>query len=181
MATVPRGTMSDLLKIVLQQNYFQFTDQLYHQIQGTAMGTKMAPSYANIFMAELEEMLLANYHIKPSLWKRYIDDILCFWPNTPLELDKFIEYLNQSHPTIKFTHESSTTSVDFLDLTIYKGQRHSSSFLLDIKPFLKPTNKFQYLEYNSAHPKGTFASLTKGVLTEPVQTKKHTNRFQTNS
>ena len=163
--TIPQGTMSDLLKIVLQQNYFQFTDQVYHQIQGTAMGTKMAPSYANIFMAELEEMLLANYPIKPSLWKRYIDDILCFWPNTPLELDKFIEYLNQSHPTIKFTHESSTTSVDFLDLTIYKGQRHSSSSLLDIKPFFKPTNKFQYLEYNSAHPKGTFASLTKGELT----------------
>ena len=72
-AAIPQGTMTDLLNIVLQQNYFQFADKIYHQIQGTAMGTKMAPSYDNIFMAESEGKLLANYPIKPSLWKRYID------------------------------------------------------------------------------------------------------------
>ena len=72
--TIPQCTMKDLLNIVLQQNYFQFADKIYHQIQGTAMGTKM---YANIFMAELEEKLLADYPIKPLLWKRYTDDILC--------------------------------------------------------------------------------------------------------
>ena len=129
------------------------------------MGTKMAPSYANIFMAELEEKLLANYPITPLLWKRYIDDILCIWPGPPSELNQFMQYLNQSHPTIKFTHESSTNSVDFLDLTIYKGTRHATSLILDLKPYFKQTNKFQYLEYNSSHPRGTFASLVKGELT----------------
>ena len=48
---IPPGAMSDLLSIVLTQNYFQFNDSMYHQVQGTAMGTKMAPSYANLFMA----------------------------------------------------------------------------------------------------------------------------------
>ena len=157
--------MTDLLGIVLKQNYFQFADKMYHQIQGKAMGTKMAPSYANIFMAELEEELLANYPITPLLWKRYIDDILCIWPGPPSELNQFMQYLNQSHPTIKFTHESSTNSVDFLDLTIYKGTRHATSLILDLKPYLKKNNKFQYLEYNSSHPRGTFASLVKGELT----------------
>ncbi len=54
-------TLSDLLKIVLKNNYFQFADQMYHQKQGTAMGTVVAPSYANLFMADLEEKLLAGY------------------------------------------------------------------------------------------------------------------------
>ena len=63
--SLPSGTMKDLLGIVLQQNYFQFADKMYHQIQGTAMGTKMAPSYANVFMAELEETLIENYPKKP--------------------------------------------------------------------------------------------------------------------
>ena len=106
--TLPPGTMQDLLGIVLEQNYFQFTNRIYHQVQGTAMGTKMAPSYANIFMAELEEKLLNNYPTKPLLWKRYIDDILCIWPGPPTELDSFLQYLNKSHPTIKFTYDETT-------------------------------------------------------------------------
>ena len=163
--TIPPGNMKDLLGIVLKQNYFQFADRMYHQIQGTAMGTKMAPSYANIFMTQLEEKLLANYAIKPSLWYRFIDDIFCIWPGPQSELKQFLKYLNEAHPTINFTYESSTKSVDFMDLTIYKGPRHNSSLILDIKPFFKPTNKFQYLEFSSAHPRNTFASLTKGELT----------------
>ena len=162
---IPPGTMADLLGIVLEHNYFQFADKMYHQVQGTAMGTKMAPSYANIFMAELEEKLLDNYPTKPLVWKRYIDDILCIWPGPPSQIDHFMLYLNQSHPTIKFTHEHSTQSINFLDLTIYKGSRHTASLILDLKPFFKPTNKFQYLEYNSAHPRNIFSSLVKGELT----------------
>ena len=143
------------------------------------MGTKMAPSYANIFMAELEEQLLGNYPIKPLLWKRYIDDILCIWPESPSGLDHFIQYLNQSHPTIKFTYESSTQSVNFLDLTIYKGHRHTASLILDLKPFFKATNKFQYLEYSSAHPKGTFSSVVKGELTRLLRACSNEESYQT--
>lgn len=162
---IPPNTMSDLLKIVLTKNYFQFNESMYHQIQGTAMGTKMAPAYANIFMAELEEQLLDSYTTKPILWKRYIDDILCIWPGPPEDLANFIRYLNEAHPTIKFTHECSKKSVDFLDITIYKGERFNTSNVLDVKPFFKKTNKFQYLEFTSAHPKQTFKSLIKGELT----------------
>ena len=80
---------------------------------------------------------------------------------------EFIDYINVSHPTIKFTYESSPHTVDFLDLTVYKGDRYHSTGLLDIKPFFKKTNKFQYLLYTSAHPKKTFRSLLKGELTLP--------------
>ncbi len=162
---LPPGTMSDLLKIVLTKNYFQFVDQMYHQIQGTAMGTKMAPAYANLFMAELEEKLLNSYPTKPLIWKRYIDDVFCVWPGPPEDLKRFIDFLNEAHPTIKFTYECSDTSIDFLDLTLYRGERYKTHKILDIKPFFKKTNKFQYLEYSSAHPKKTFSSLIKGELT----------------
>ncbi len=162
---IPPGTMKDLLNIVLTKNYFQFADTMYHQVQGTAMGTKMAPAYANLFMAELEERLLDNYHIKPIIWKRYIDDVLCIWPDTEQELEKFMDYLNSSHDTIKFTYEHSKDSIDFLDITLYKGNRHDREQKLDVKPFFKKTNKFQYLQYSSAHPKTTFSSLIKGEMT----------------
>lgn len=162
---IPQGTMADLLDIVLTQNYFQFADSMYQQVQGTAMGTKMAPAYANLFMADLEEKILANSPIDPILWKRYIDDVLCIWPGSQEQLQDFIKYLNRAHPTIKFTYESSTTSIDFLDITIYKGKRYTTKGILDIKPYFKKTNKFQYLEYSSAHPRNTFKGLVKGELT----------------
>ena len=62
-------------------------------------------------------------------------------------------------------HQQSWININFLDLPISKGKRHASSHILDITPFIKPTNKPQYLQYDSTHPKGTFASLAKGELT----------------
>jgi len=174
---IPPGTMSDLLNIVLTQNYFQFADSMYHQVQGTAMGTKMAPAYANLFMADLEEKLLQNSTTDPILWKRYIDDILCIWPGSPEQLQNFIDYLNRAHPTIKFTCECSTTSVDFLDITIYKGKRYNRERTLDVKPYFKKTNKFQYLEYSSAHLKNTFRSLVKGELTRLLRACSDTDEY----
>ena len=90
---IPPGTMSDLIRTVLTHNYFQFADHMYHQVQGTAMGTRMAPAYANLFMADLEEKLLADYPTKPILWKRYIDDILYIWPNS-YGMTDFMRYFN---------------------------------------------------------------------------------------
>ena len=39
------------------------------------MGTKMAPSYANIFMGDLEERLLLSSLKQPLSWFRFIDDV----------------------------------------------------------------------------------------------------------
>ena len=43
-----------LLNFVLKHNYFTYNSSTYHQLQGVAMGTKMAPSFANLFMGTLE-------------------------------------------------------------------------------------------------------------------------------
>ena len=47
----------------------------YLQTHGTAMGTKIAVAFANIFMAEVETEILNQSTLKPIVWKRYIDDI----------------------------------------------------------------------------------------------------------
>ena len=85
----------------------------------------------------------------------------------PQNFENFAAYLNTKHHSIKFTYECSASSVNFLDLTVNKGHRYSCvvNNTLDIKPFFKKTNKFQYLEYSSAHPRNTFHSLVKGEST----------------
>ena len=38
------------LNFVLKPNYFTYNNSTYHQLQGVTMGTKLAPSFANLFM-----------------------------------------------------------------------------------------------------------------------------------
>lgn len=59
-----------------------FEKDYYLQIQGTAMGTPLAPSYANHFMGKLKLDLIYNNNqfghcIK--YWARYIDDCVLIW------------------------------------------------------------------------------------------------------
>jgi hypothetical protein len=49
-----------MLELILENNYFEFNDKYYLQTHATAMGTTMVVSYANIFMAVLEEEILKN-------------------------------------------------------------------------------------------------------------------------
>ena len=45
--------LSEIMNLVLKHNVFEFDEKFYLQIQGTAMGTKMASAYANLFMVYL--------------------------------------------------------------------------------------------------------------------------------
>ena len=80
---IPPEAMKDFLNIVLTKNYFNFTGKRFHQIQGTAMGTKMAPANANVFKGDLEEKLIEDYHATPIVWNTYIDDVFSIWPGQP--------------------------------------------------------------------------------------------------
>ena len=66
----------ELLELVLTSKHFEFNGKHYHQMSGTAMGTKLAPSYTNLFMAKFEEKYVCTYPLQPKLWKKFIGDIL---------------------------------------------------------------------------------------------------------
>ena len=128
--------------------YFEFNGDFYLQTGGTAMATSLAPNYAYLFMDKFESKALAYYPLKPLIWKRFIDDIFMVWTHGEIQLQKFVEYLNSIHDTIKFKHEASTTEVNFLDTTI-KIQTNRELYTT---LFTKPTDTHLYLHYNCAHP-----------------------------
>ena len=59
------------------------------------MGTKMAVSFANIFMAEIETRIIQQSNTKPRLWKRYIDDIFSLWDSNIQEVNHFFDQAYQ--------------------------------------------------------------------------------------
>ena len=84
------------------------------------MGTKMGPSYANLFAGFIEHQFFSQYHgPKPQLCGRYIDDCIGVTSSTRGELTQFKEAaVNSFHPALKYTSEISDTSLGFLDIKI---------------------------------------------------------------
>jgi hypothetical protein len=153
--------MEALLKLVLQRNCFSFNEKYYLQTTGVAMGQKCAPELCDIMFHSLEKRFI-SLSDKIFKWFRYRDDILMFWTGDVDELVNFISQINSMHPTLKFTHEWSKTEINFLDLTLFKGNRFENYQILDMKCFSKPCDTFQYLSRDSSHPKACFHGMVKG-------------------
>jgi hypothetical protein len=151
--------LCELANKVLKCNYFEFDNQLYLQVQGTAMGTRMAPNYAIIFMHQLEKKLLQRSQQKPTIWKRFIDDVFCIWSHGEDSLLEFLNELNTYHQTIKFTWEYSHIQIPFLDTVTYK-----LNGMLATKIYHKPTDNKQYLHFYSAHPRRQKESVPNGLF-----------------
>ena len=85
-----------MLRLILRENSFQFVGKNYLQVQGTAIGTKMAVAFANIFMSAIQIEIINKSPPKPlvSLWKRFIDDIFSLWNVDKGEVYSFIELAN---------------------------------------------------------------------------------------
>ena len=70
-------TLLRLAELVLTHNCFSFGGNYYKQTNGVAMGTKMGPSYANLFVGFIEHQFFSQYHgPKPELYGRYIDNCI---------------------------------------------------------------------------------------------------------
>ena len=112
-------TLLRLAELVLTLNCFTFSGEIFMQINGVAMGTKMRPNYANLFVGYVEKQIFNQFDgPKPELFGRYIDDCLWVTSCTKEELERFIGFVDSFHLALKFTWEISETSVTFLDINI---------------------------------------------------------------
>ena len=137
----------ELLTMVLKKNNFDFNNLHFLQVGGTAMGTRLAPSYANIFMDHFERNFVYTYHIQPLVWKRYIDDIFMLWDKGIAELQNFIDFLNLCLPSIKFETNISESEINFLDVKVKLSHGNLSTSL-----YTKETDTLSYLDYSTCHP-----------------------------
>ena len=73
---IPTQSSEESLNLFFKRTWsFEFNSKNYLQTHGTPMGTKMAVTFANIFMSAVETEILNLRKTKPLEWKRYIDNI----------------------------------------------------------------------------------------------------------
>ena len=83
----------------------------------------------------------------PTLHMVAFDNIFMIWTRSVQDLNTFTSFLNNIHPTIKFTCDHSFTSIPFLDVNV---SLHNGKIVADL--YTKPTDKNRYLPLLSCHP-----------------------------
>jgi len=88
------------------------------------------------------------------------------WDTTKEEIDLFILEANRHHASIEFTANISEKDINFLDTTVFKGERFYEESILDIRTHFKPTETFQdfqYTYFSSFHAPGVAKGFIKAT------------------
>ncbi|XP_062914076.1 uncharacterized protein LOC134351618 [Mobula hypostoma] len=141
-------TLLRLAELVRTLNNFSLGSSHFLQTKGVAMGTRMGPSYACLFVGFVEQSMFQSYSgICPPPFLRHIDDCTDAASCTHAELVDFINFASNFHPALKFTWSISDISLPFLDLSV-----SISGDSLSTDVYYKPTDSHSYLDYSSSHP-----------------------------
>ena len=156
-----------MLRLILENNIFLFNNELYSQEEGTSMGPRHAPHFADIFMArkidpKIKAIFRKYVQGQDDFLKRFLDDLFKLFIGTTQDLHKIFEEMNKIHPSIKFTMSHTTNrdedistrctcpnkdSVQYLDTSC---QIIEGKIIFDL--FKKPTDRNMYLLPSSCHP-----------------------------
>ena len=154
-------TFHTLLSLVLLSNTFEHDEEYFKQLIGTAMGSRMAPGYANTVLKRLEEKRLLRPHKSHfhnscftlnknlSFFGRYIDDICIIYENHDNSLPSFIKALRETYAPLELELNVGKKA-NFLDLTIYIDPL-TNKFSTNL--FRKPLDAKEPVHHSSNHPR----------------------------
>ena len=162
-----------LMELILNNNLFTFHEGYYRQKIGSAMGSKVAPSYADNFMAEQIDKAIKKLATqgagKLKLLKRFLDDLFLVFKGTTKQIHVFLDKINQIHPSIKFTMTHTTRNKETEEDRCECKETKSIPFLdtlcslenkkIEVDLYKKDTDKNQYLLLNSCHPKSVTTNI----------------------
>ncbi|XP_075448365.1 uncharacterized protein LOC142490239 [Ascaphus truei] len=145
-----RDFILDAILFILEHNYFLFGDDYYLQICGTAMGTRFAPSYANLYMGLWEDThVWGNAGLGAGLvyYGRFIDDLIFIWDGEQEALSEILTAFNDNQMDLRFTFDINKYSINFLDLELMVNNKNE----IVTKTFFKKVSTNAYLHFNSNH------------------------------
>ena len=163
---LPKGFIIDFicdgLKLVMENNVFQFGDTWWLQISGTAMGTSVACIYATIYFSFHEEtkLLVPSSNLMLFFYRRFIDDAFAIMDcSDPSTYERLVVLFNQfgEDPArrLQWKTEKPSREVNFLDLTI----KIDPTGMIVTKTYQKPMNLHLFIPAHSAHPAGSVKGL----------------------
>jgi hypothetical protein len=148
--TINQNELLETLKIIMEQNYFQFNQQYYKQTEGLAMGAPTSAILAETYIQHMEHKHLYPILIKHKItgYFRYVDDILMIYNQNQTNIEETINEFNRLNNNIKFTIEKEhDNSINFLDITINRKNTK-----MEFEIYRKPTQTDIIIPNDSCHP-----------------------------
>ena len=133
-ADISKEDLSELLLLCTTSVPFCNIDgKMYIQNDGMSMGSPLEPTFANFYMADVENKVLSMPNMKPNIYCRYVNDI---FTDASKELLLEIKKAMEEQSVLTFTFEEAQNGqLPFLDiLTIYSQEGFSSNV------YVKPTD-----------------------------------------
>ena len=103
-----KNEMKKLLTICTRNVHFSFNNDIYIQTDGIAMSSPFCPVLANIFMVELESVLVPKFNDHAKKGRRFVDDAFAYVKRGSIEY--VLPVLNLFHDDIKFTYEQDNSN-----------------------------------------------------------------------
>ena len=139
-----------ILKMILNQNYFQYNDKFYKPNSGVAMGSPLSSIMAEIFLQHFEQriikFLLEDKRIL--YYNRYVDDIFMIYNHSKITPQQILEQFNTQNKNLKFTmNEEVNSQISYLDLNLINTNEQ-----IKLEIYRKPTTTDTTINKKSCHP-----------------------------
>jgi hypothetical protein len=142
--------ITNMLKSIMEQNYFQVNEHYYAQTEGLAMGAPTSAILAEVYIQNMEHKQLYPILTRHQImgYFRYVDDVLIIYYQNKTNIHEVLAEFNKQATSIKFTvEEEHHNSINFLELTIHRKRTK-----LEFGIYRKPTQTDTIIPNDSCHP-----------------------------
>ena len=102
------------------QNYI-----VYQQKEGIPIGSPISVDLAELTMQLIESVIMSDAPVKPTIWKRYLDDIITIFSKTCVD-----NFLNQINSHIQFIYELEVNQeIPCIDQLVHRNEAGTPKFL----------------------------------------------------
>lgn len=143
------------LRFICDNNYFQYGQKVFKQTDGIAMGSNASCVCANVYLNGFDKQYAPHFR----QYRRFIDDCFAIYRGEPTVLTQLITRMNNTIEGITINVKTSTTHIDFMDLTAFK---HNGT--LAFRTYQKAMNIYQYLPPQTCHYPPCIRGYIKGEI-----------------
>ena len=138
---------SEIIEFCINCSYFQFQENFYLQIEGTAMGNPFSPVVADYVTEIILDNVTSEIDFPIPVLKKYVDDLVLAVPKD--KVNEVVAAFNKQNTHIQFTVEMEVDGrLPFLDMVLVRDQQQQ----IRTEWYRKPVSSGRFLNYHSYHP-----------------------------